>query len=348
MKYLIVTIFILLSILAFGQDTLSRKDWTPYFENNLPTRFFYLKMEGPFNYNISSESDLEEIGNGSAKVSGNRTVTARLKFPILYKKNVAITGGLRYVNEQFYFTNIEPDNYPMYVGLNDRRLRKLGFDFKGMFHLGNRRSIVVQTSWDLAGDFDFLGDRYFTVGDLLKSTLALGYAVKKDANTYYAFGAYFGYTFGKPSIYPIFNYSKRYTNNWGLDLLLPQGFKLWKRVNKNLFVTADTEISGMSYTVRVDDTVLNEAESIQLRQSTVDATVGVVTKINKWIGFEAKLGYSKNINFNVTESNFVPNSTLPKPDTDYLISSKVSGAPYASVSLFLAVPKDLINRIVEK
>jgi hypothetical protein len=344
-KFYFIILILFISLSGSAQDTISRKDWTPYFENNLPTRFFYLKMEGPFQYNISSISDIDEIGDGSAEVTANRAVTARLKFPVLNKPRVILTGGIRYVNEEFYFEDIEPEGYPMYVGLNDRNLRKLGVDFKGMFHLRANRSIIVQTNIDLAGDFEFIGDRYFSFGDLLKSSLAVGYAIKKDPSTYYAFGAYFGYTFGRPSLYPVFNYSKRYNNGIGFDLLLPQGFKAWKKMNNNLYLVGGAEISGTSYTVRVDDTILNEAESIQLRQSTINATVGIVAKINKWIGFEAEFGYSNNINFNVSESNFVAGSTLLKPDTNYLIKSTVSGAPYASVSLFLAVPKDLIKRM---
>lgn len=345
-----LTIYILLLAWASNAqdlDTLEKCDWTPVFENDLPKKFLYFKYEGPFQYNIRSTSNLEEIGDGAAEITGDHTATVRLKFPILNKNRAILTGGLRYSNEQFYFEDIEPDGYPMYVGLNDRNLRRLGLDFKGMFHLKGNRSIIMQTAWNLAGDFHLGGDKYFKFGDLLKSSLAVGYAVRKDASTYYAFGAYFGYTFGDPSLYPVFNYSKRFNNNIGIDLLLPQGFKVWKRFNNNFYILGAAEISGTSYTVRVDDTILSEAESVQLRQSTIDATVGVLKKLNKWMGVEARLGYSKNINFNVSESNFIPGSTLPKPDTDYLIKSTTSGAPYFSVSLFLAVPKDLMKRFVD-
>ncbi len=347
MKYFLAFILSFMSVAGFAQDTLSREDWTPYFESNLPTRFLYLKMEGPFQYNISSTSEIPEIGNGSAEITGNRTVTARFKFPILNKQRVKLTGGFRYVNEQFYFEDIKPGDYPMYVGLNDRNLRRLGLDMKGLFHLRDNHSIVMQTSWSLAGDFHIHDHKYFSFGDLLKSSLAIGYATRKDKNTYYAFGAYFGYTFGDPAIYPVINYCKRFPNGIGLDLILPQGFKAWKQLNKSFYLVCDAEISGTSYTVRVDNTVLNELESIQLRQSTIDATVGIIARINKWVGIETKFGYSNNINFNVTESNFKIGSTLLKPDTDYLIKSKVSGAPYASISLFLSVPKNLIDRYVE-
>ncbi len=350
MRIQLILYIILLTFVCQAQelDTLEKCDWTPLFENDLPKKFLYFKYEGPFQYNISSTSDLEEIGDGSAEITGNQTATVRLKFPILNKNRVILSGGLRYSNEQFYFEDLEPDDYPLYVGLNDRNLRSLGLDFKGMFHLKGNKSIIMQTAWNLAGDFHLSGEKYFKISDLLKSSLALGYAVRKDANTYYAFGAYFGYTFGDPALYPVFNYSKRFNNNIGIDLLLPQGIKIWKKFSNNFYVLGAAEISGTSYTVRVDDSILSEAESVQLRQSTIDATLGVLAKINKWAGVEARFGYSNNINFNITESNFVEGSTLPKPDTDYLIKSTVSGAPYFSISLFLAVPKDLMKRMVDK
>lgn len=344
---LIIFLLLIATKLFAQQDSLLKEDWTPYFEDNMPTRFFYFKVDGPFQYGISSTSELEEIGDGSAEVTGNKTVTARLKFPILNKTRVKLTGGLRYVNQQYYFEDIEPDDYAMYVGLNNRNLRQLGFDLKGMFHLHDNRSIIVQTDWNLAGDFHLSGDDYFKVKDLLKSSLAVGYAIRKDARTYYAFGAYFGYTFGRPSLYPVFNFSKRFPNGIGFDLLLPQGFKAWKKIGKHFHLITDAQISGTSYTVRVDETVLNEAESIQLRQSDFHATIGIVAQINKWVGMEAKFGYANNINFNVSESDFKDGSGLPRPDTDYLIKSDAKGAPYASISLFLSVPKDLINRCVE-
>lgn len=343
----IISFFILFCAKAQDLDTLEKCDWTPVFENDLPKKFFYIKTEGPFQYQINSQSDLEEIGDGSAEITSNPTVTVRLKFPVLNNKRAILTGGIRYTNEQFYFDHLKPNDYAMYVGLHNRNLRKLGVDFKGMFHLKGNRSIVMQTAWDLAGDFHLGGEKYFKLGDLLKSSLALGYAIRKDANTYFAFGAYFGYTFGDPSLYPVFNYSKRFSNGMGIDLLLPQGLKVWKKLNNSFYLLGAAEISGTSYTVRVDDSILNEAESVQLRQSTIDATVGVLARVNKWVGVEARFGYSNNLNFNVSESNFIPGSTLPKPDTDYLIKSDVAGAPYFSASIFLAVPKNLLKRFVD-
>jgi hypothetical protein len=349
MKLTFTTILLFLAIISFSQnerDSFRKEDWLPHFENNMPTKFFYLKTEGPFQYRINSTSDLEEIGDGSAEISENRTFTARLKFPILNREKTFLTGGIRYTDEEFQFSHAEPEDYPLYVSLDNRNLKNLGFDIKGMFRLKGNRSIVLQTSWNLAGDFYRDDKDYFSVGDLLKSSLAVGYAIKKDASTYKAFGVYFGYTFGRPSIYPVFNYVKRFNNGWGLDLLLPQSARIFKNFNDKLYLYANSQVSGNSYTIRLSDSVLDEAESLQLRQSTFVSTFGVVKKINRWIWLEGEFGYSHSINFNLSETNFKEGSTL-RPDTDYLIKSDVSGAPFYSISLFLAVPDNFMDRMMK-
>jgi len=127
--------------------------------------------------------------------------------------------------------------------------------------------------------------------------------------------------------------------------MLPQGGKLFKNFNNKFYVYVASEISGNSYTVRLFDSILEEAESLQLRQSTWVSTFGVVKKINKWLWVEGEFGYSQSINFNVSETNFKAGSTL-RPNTDYLIKSDVSGAPFYSISLFLAVPDNFMEKLI--
>jgi len=117
-KSTLTILFLFIVLPGFSQseqDTLCKEDWLPRCANSLPTKFFYLKTEGPFQYNINSTSELEEIGNGSAEISGNRTFIARLKFPILNKERVVLTGGIKYSDEEFYFKNAQPSDYSLYV-----------------------------------------------------------------------------------------------------------------------------------------------------------------------------------------------------------------------------------------
>ena len=75
----------------------------------------------------------------------------------------------------------------------------------------------------------------FSFGKILKASVAVGYGVKKDANTFYAFGAYFGYTFGMPSLYPAFIWSKRYQDKFGIDAMLPQSIRLWAKSSEKIY-----------------------------------------------------------------------------------------------------------------
>lgn len=345
-KFILTVLLSLTIFLSFAQNPENKKDWLPVFENSLPTRFFTVKMEGLFQYSINSTSEIEEIGDGSAEISGNRLSSISLKFPILSKPNVVLTGGAKYTDEQFYFSEFDPVDYPLYVSLNDRNLKNLGGDINGLFHLKGNRSILLRSSFYLAGDF-YRSDKYFSIGNLLKTSVALGYGVKKDKNTYIAGGVYFGYTFGRPSFFPVLVYSKRFNNGFGLEAALPQSIRIWKKVSDKFFVIGHSKISGNSYTMRLQGSILEEAESLQLRQSNIVTSIGIYWKLGKWIWLESEAGYSHNLNFNISESNFIPGSTLPKPDTDYLIKSDVSGAPFLSLSMFLAPPREFLDKFIK-
>jgi len=342
-KSILTILLSFLFLFGIAQDSLKKEDWLPVFDNKLPTRFFTLQLDGIFHHSITSTSDLEEIGDGNADILGNRIFSTGLKFPVLNKEKVVLTGGVKYIDEEFYFDDYEPVDYPLYVGLNDRNLKSLGVNFNGFFYASKNRSIVMRSSFSLAGDFYRSGE-YFNFDDLLKISLALGYGIKRNENTYIAFGGYLGYTFGKPSIYPAFVYHKQFYNGLGFEAVLPQMIRVWKKFSEKFYLYGRSKVTGNSYTVRLYSSVLDQAESLQLRKSNIISTVGIYQRFGKWIWLQAEAGYCNSLNFNVSETNFVPGSTLPKPDTDYLIKSDVTGAPFVSVSLFLSPPKDLINK----
>jgi hypothetical protein len=313
----------------------------------MPTRFLTVTSGIKFNYTSEANSELPEIGNGTADINANNITDFNLKFPVIYKPNVVITGGLRYNAEHFYFDDIEPDNYPLFLSLNDRNLSRLGFKFNGFIHTGGNRSLVVRSTIYLAGDF-YRDNSTIPLKDLLKGSLAMGYAINRDSTSYFGFGVYAGYKFGVPSIYPALLYFRQFPNGLGFDALLPQKIQLWKKVHDRFYIHVQSRVIGNSYAIKVHDTVLDQAESLQLRQSAIINSIGFSTQINKWLWFEANAGYTFNLNFKVSESSFVMGSTLMRADNEYLIVSNVSGAPYISLSLSLAFPKGFLDSFLNK
>ena len=342
MKIILTIILSFIIFFGWAQEASEKEEWLPVFENKLPMRFFTLKTDYRYGYKINSSSEIPEIGNGEAEIEGNRLASIMLKFPIIYKSNLIMTGGIKYTDEQFYFEDFNPVNYPLYVSLNDRNLKNLGVDINGIFRIKENRSVVIRSNFSQAGDF-YRNDKFFTPGKLLKLSVALGYGVKKNENTYYAFGAYLGYTFGKPSIYPGFIYSKRFKNDVGIDALLPQSIKAWKKYSEKFYVFGRSRIMGNSYNIRLNGSVLSQYESLQLRQSNIISSLGLYRSLGKWLWLEAEIGYSHNINFNISGSNFEKGGSLLKPDTNYLIKSEMSGAPFIGVSIFMNPPKDFIE-----
>jgi len=345
-KQLSIVIILILPLFLAGQ-ILDKTVWLPKFDNELPTRFFTITTEGLFQYNINSTSDIAEIGSGTAEISWNRNVTLDLNFPIYVGKNMLLSGGLKYTDEQFYFEDHEPPGYPLYESLDDRNLKRLGGSLNGIFHLKNNRSFIFRSTFYLAGDF-YRSDKYFSTERILKSSLALGYGIKKDKNTFHAIGIYAGYTFGRPSIYPAYIFSKRFNNGFAFEAALPQSIKIWKKQSDKFYIHANAKVTGSSYTVRLQHPAFEENGSLQLRHSSLLASVGITHKLSKWIWVEGEIGYSHNINFNVSESNFIKDGFFPRPNKNYMIESDVSGAPFAMISLFLSPPQSFIDKMLNK
>lgn len=335
-------ICILIAVSGMAQED-DRKIWIPIFENNMPSRFLSVKLERKYSSSINSISSIDEIGDGSSKVNRDRILSFNLKFPVISKSKFVITAGVKYFDEELNFDQSANLTYPLYVSLEDRNLKNLGGSLNGVFHLKDNRSIIARSSFALAGDFYRSGDS-FNPERIFKFSFAVGYGIKKDPNTYYAFGVYWGYTFGVPSVYPAAAWFKRFNNGVGIDALLPQSVKLWKKVNDNFFVFGKSRIAGNSYTIKLRNSILDEAESLQLRKSSVISTIGLTYRLNKWLWLEAEGGLSNSLNFNLSETNFKKGSTLPKPNKDYLIKSSVASAPYASISLFLSPPKTFLDK----
>ena len=80
MKFVLVLILSVIVFSSFAQENTEKEDWMPIFDCNLPMRFFSVKMDGLFEYSIKSTSDIKEIGNGEAEISGIEWVQSTLNF----------------------------------------------------------------------------------------------------------------------------------------------------------------------------------------------------------------------------------------------------------------------------
>ncbi len=341
-----IYIFILLPVICFAQKTKEGREWLPVFENNLPSKVASVKSNINLQYSINSTSGIKEIGDGSTEVSRNRNLDLNLRFPILNKPDIKLTGGVKYTDEEFIFEDQATTSYPLYVSLNDRNLKSLGGNIKGLFHLSGNRSFLIRTGMHLAGDF-YRNESNFSFFKLLKFSLAAGYGIKKDSHTFYAVGVYYSYTFGRPSLYPAVVYSKRFNNGFALETLLPKGITAWKNFSDKTFIYVKTNVEGASYRIRLNNSILESFNSLELRQSYLTFSAGITQRLAKWVWMEGEFGYSHNLNFNVSESDFVENRRFPRPNKEYLIKSDVSGSPFISLSLFISPPKDFIKKHIK-
>lgn len=328
-----------LMLMGASAQTMERDSvlWLPVPENNLPTKVLELDIETVYDYHLNSISSIPEIGEGRGEIVSNRRFQAGLKFPIWNETNFRLNGGLSYLDEEFEFESEDQNNYPLYASLQDRNLKVFGLTLYYMQHLRANRSLNFRTSIELSGDFyDSFGAA--SLWEYGKVTIAAVYGIRKDKNTSWGFGAYYGYTFGSPSIYPVFVYSSQWGEGWGVDLILPSSLKLWHEWRADQIFYLNTRVKGHSYTIDLENSVLEDIDRAQFRYAELRLEMGYQRKLYGWLWAEAQVGLRENLSFNLSESNFKDERDLifPQADNDYLIESNVRSAPFFRFSLFLA------------
>ncbi len=342
-KYIVTFLCFIVASNTFSQEILPKDFWVPRCKTNPPIHFLSYQRSATLDYGINSKSTINEIGDGSSEIKSNQANAIDLKFPVFNKQKFILTGSLNYSSEEIYFDGDENIDYPLYASLNDRDLKTFGGTLNGMIRLKGNKSLILRGSMTMAGDF--LELRRFPDGKIFKIIVCRSLCHQKKMMTYFMPLECIMATNLEHLrfILPLFGHSVLLTTMASMQFC-PKGYGFGKWLTRIFFIDASAKVTGDSYTIHLGNSILSGVESLQLRKSSILISGGVSHKISKWIWAEAKIGYSKSINFNLSESNFSKGSSLPKPDNNYIIKSTVRGAKYFSVSLFLSPPTEFLQK----
>lgn len=285
-------------------------------------------------YTFRSTAQTASYSNANAGVSRNGRMDIKVKIPIVNKPGLTIIGGAHYFQEQFHFTNPSKADYPVYQSLEDRSLKSAGISLYVIKPTKHNTYFLLRASADLSGD---LSDRSIGANELLKYSIAPMYGWKRNENLSYAIGLAYGYTFGRPSLYPLFSYNKNFTKKWGIESLLPVSVKLRYTPNIKTIWYASADISGASYRLSNKIPGLGAIDKPHIHRSEIKTTITMERELHDWLWFSAEVGFRQNLQFNLTNS--------PGRRSDVLIKNKLSGAPIFGLSLFMVPPKKCRNTI---
>lgn len=282
---------------------------------------------------IESTPTVPDLGEGSARLRKLEEIEFSLRIPISWKGRTTIVAGLGYLYEEYNFENAGQLTYDLYTNLENKHLNSLDGQVFVLHALNQREFIGSRLGLELNGDYQ---DMELPFRQQAKGSIAAVYGWKANPYTVYAFGAYYSYTWGRPSVYPIIVWNQTFNRRWGVEAVLPQSFRLRRNLSEKTIFLLGARVNGRSYHIISDAPPLSDYPFLELRNSNVLLFLEYEQELYDFLWFGATAGYRYNINFNVAEENSFSNSRI--------IENRVGASPYFTLSLFVVPPRSLLNR----
>lgn len=329
-------ISLVLSVDAYAQDTVKGSEYCNPRVNGIPRPTgISLSYERVMDYHISTKSNVDYLSDGEGEVNYNRRVKFKFKVPVINKDNFKLTYGFHYSHEEFRFDDPEKLEYSFYKSIEDKSLKSLGSNFYFLFPRKNNTFYAIQVNLNLNGDY-YRGD--IPLSKFLKVSAGPMWGKKVNDNLMYGFGFAYSYTFGDPSISPLFAYYHTFNKHWGIEAMLPLEAKLRYNMNEGSVWYLGAETRGASYNIKLDDPALADKQSLELRHSEVKLFFSIHQEIHDFLWVSVEGGYRYNLNFNLAESNHNRSATNFF-NREYILESQLEDAFFFNLSLNIKPPK---------
>lgn len=291
-------------------------------------KFVELEFEIQNNFEVQSSSEL--VGNAGATINQNLVRQAKIKFPLILKKEVNLIAGFDYRHEQFLFGSTTDPEYPLYVRFEDKPLKKVSSSFYFKKTLKGNKFFLGYLNNSLNSD----EIRFRKFLNQLKSSIVLTLGKQVNPHKQIGYGLSFGYDLGQPLVLPVFFYNNAFSLHWGLEMLLPKSVKLRYSPSFKTHYYIFTQLQGASY--HIQDEVLAGFDKLEFRRSSVRLNVRVEKELHDWLWFGITAGYREPINIFLSEPG--------QSRSNSIIKVHSSGTFYYNLSIFLVPPNNLYKK----
>jgi hypothetical protein len=303
---------------------------TPSVRGMARSKGVVVRYEVAPNFRISSRSADGAIGGGTAEIKRNSRLDLRLFVPVLNKPALKLITGFQYFSENFQFGQPDRLSYPYYLNLEAKRLRTMGMQVVLFRSMGARSFYAVRVRGNLDGDYRSF--RGIDLSRALRYTAEVVYGWKRSPTLSYGAALQMSYNYGRFSALPAIIYNHTFTDKWGVEAIFPAKVSLRHNVSDKTLLYAGYGGESSRYNLHTDNPRFAGVDSVQIRRIDVRGRLRWEQEIYDFLWFGVEGGYSTNLRFRA----FADFSSRSR---NYLIFSRLQGAPYLSVELFLVPPR---------
>jgi Domain of unknown function (DUF6268) len=280
----------------------------------------------------SIESEYAD-SNVSGKIRQSTRLKFKLRLPVVLKDGIKVIVGAEYKLDEYRFDKTSISNSALFDTLNGRQLKTIGSSvyvvkpFKGNNYILGRLKLKV--SGDLA---------HKDLDDYFRSSLSVIYGKRANMNVSWGFGLNYNYSFGKQFVLPVFAYSKRISDNWSMEALLPITVKLRYNFDDKNILEFTNKLTGDGYNIAFKNM---EGDNLFMEKSDLLTSLVFEREIHDFLWVSTSVGHRLNVKFDLSDKSVFPSN---KNNKRPMIKNQVSNTLFVGVSLFLVPPRKWTNK----
>ena len=311
-----------------------------------PSKGLIFRYERMPRFRVDARGQVQGVGDFQTEATKNARLSIKGYIPAWNHPHLKVILGISYEREEFKF---DPaiSNYTLLDNVQNKGLRELAAQLAIIRPVDATHWYLARVKSSLSGDYDF--DESGN-SEYLRMSAEFVYGWKRTPNFSWGIGAQYGFTFGRASIYPALLYNRTFNDHWGIEALFPARVTGRYNASPNSIFYGGYSVDGLNYIIRLragqeltrrnpDGTPLADKQtltSLELREIEVKFRLRWEHEIFDFLWGAAEAGYRYNYAFDAFDRT--------NSDREKIISTKLGGAPYASLELFLTPPRKLLEK----
>ncbi|MBX0291435.1 hypothetical protein K3G63_13370 [Hymenobacter sp. HSC-4F20] len=305
-----------------------------------PSKGLIFHYERVPRFNVASDGKVVGLQDYNSQATKNARLVIKGYIPMLNHPHLKLILGVNYEREEFKFRQF-PTGYELYDNIEDKGLKTLGTQLAVIRPVNEENWYIFRVKGELSGDYT---SSELSVRDYLRVSSEFLYGWKRSPTFSWGVGVQLGYTFGRQSIYPAVLYNRTFSNHWGVEALFPARVTARYNASPRSLFFAGYSVDGLNYIIKLREPLRREnaidLRTLELRETEVKFRGRWEREIYDFLWFGLEGGYRYNYAFDAFDRT---NDNRVK-----IIDSKLAGAPYASLELFIVPPRKFLKKTVDK
>ena len=277
------------------------------------------------------------IGSVDAATSGQvefvESYRAKIKIPLIIKKDFKVLFGYEYNSETYHFGETAGFHSATFNSLDDKALRSNRYSLYATKSFNERIYSLIRLRATYNGDYDqgmTINDRYG-----IYSVIG-GVGFKESDKKEWGLGLSYSFSFSKfrTRLIPFLLYNQTFNDKWGIEAILPLQVFARYNVSKKTILLSGVEYHRSFYNADFYNAFSNESENYYLKHSGLRSSITLEQKIAPWLWMHAKAGYQTSFTTDF-HNQYDPTASF---------GANTSNTWFFQMGLFLSPPDRLMNR----